>query len=146
MKEKFSKKLTEFLTGRYGGDPLNTVLSVTALVLVIIGSILGSTGSVVCNIIAAVLYLIAAAGLGFGFYRMLSRNLTARKAEYDWFTAKIVTPLKRMRSQLQTRHKQRKTHRFFKCPKCRQTVRVPRGKGKVKITCPKCGEVFVKET
>ena len=37
-------------------------------------------------------------------------------------------------------------HRYFECPKCRQPVRVPRGKGKISITCPKCKEKFVKNT
>lgn len=47
---------------------------------------------------------------------------------------------------MRERLKQRKTHRFFKCPECGVTVRVPKGKGKIKITCPKCKNAFVRNT
>ena len=134
---KFSERLDRFLQGRYGGDPLNTVISIAALV---------GFGKTACTVISIGLYVISAGGIGYSFFRMLSRDLTARKAEYDKYRKKVVEPLMRTRSELKTRSKQRKTHKFFKCPKCRQTVRVPKGKGKVRITCPKCGEVFIKET
>ena len=39
-----------------------------------------------------------------------------------------------------------KEHRYYTCPRCRQTVRVPKGKGKISITCPKCSERFIKKT
>ena len=143
---KFSERLDRFLQGRYGGDPLNTVISIAALVGFVAGSIIGSFGKTACTVISIVLYVISAGGIGYSFFRMLSRDLTARKAEYDKYRKKVVEPLMRTRSELKTRSKQRKTHKFFKCPKCRQTVRVPKGKGKVRITCPKCGEVFIKET
>ena len=143
---KLKQKLEQFLVGRYGGDPLNTVLCIVALALFIVGSILGSVAGKAGAIIAIVLYLAAAAGIGYSFFRMLSRDLTARRKEYETYRKKIVEPLRRAKSEFDTRRKQRKTHKFFKCPKCRQTVRVPRGKGKVRITCPKCGEVFIKET
>ncbi len=142
MKEKFK----QFLTGRYGGDPLNTVICVIALISFVLGALLGIFNSAPSFIIGTVLYLIAAAALAFSFFRMFSRDLSARRAEYDWYRSHIIVPLKRAKSEAATRRKQRKTHRFFKCPKCRQTVRVPRGKGRIKITCPKCGETFIKET
>lgn len=142
LKERFEK----FLQGRYGGDPLNTVVCIAALALFIVGSVLGAVGGKACTAISFVLYIAAAAGIGYSFFRMLSRDLTARRGEYEKYNEKIVKPLRRTRSELETRRKQRKTHRFFKCPKCRQTVRVPKGKGRVRITCPKCGETFVKET
>ena len=44
------------------------------------------------------------------------------------------------------RWQDRKTHRYFRCPQCRATVRVPRGKGKIRITCPKCKHQFVKKS
>ena len=39
-----------------------------------------------------------------------------------------------------------RNNRYYSCPKCRQTVRVPKGKGKIAITCPKCREKFIKKT
>lgn len=140
------QKLKQFFTGRYGGDPLNTVICVTALAAFAAGSVIGAVRNLPCALIAALFYVISAAALGFSFFRMLSRNLEARKRENDWFAEKVVAPIKRWRGGLDTKRRQKSTHKFFKCPKCRQTVRVPRGKGKIKITCPKCGEVFIKET
>ena len=142
MKERIKK----FFAGRYGGDPLNTVICILALVSFVCGSVLCNLGSLPCDIIGAFMYLVSAVSLGFSTFRMLSRNISARRAEYDWYRSKVIAPVKRRRSELATRRRQRETHKFFKCPKCRQTVRVPKGKGKVKITCPKCGEVFIKET
>ena len=140
------EKLKQFIKGCYGGDQLNTVISVTALVCFIAGALVGISNSLPCVILSSLLHLTAAASLGFSVFRMLSRDLTARKAENDWFASKVIEPLRLKKNEAATRARQRKTHRFFKCPKCRQTVRVPRGKGKIKITCPKCGETFVKET
>lgn len=140
------EKLKQFIGGCYGGDRLNTVISVTALASFIVGALVGISDSLPCVIISSFLHLIAAAALGFSVFRMLSHDLTARKAENDWYAEHIIAPLKRSKNEAATRSRQRKTHKFFKCPKCRQTVRVPRGKGKIRITCPKCGEVFVKET
>ena len=117
-----------------------------ALVSFVCGSVLSYANNIPCIIIGAVMYLISALALGFSAFRMLSRNTSARRAEYDWYRSKVIAPIKRRRSELATRRRQKETHKFFKCPKCRQTVRVPKGKGKVRITCPKCGEVFIKET
>ncbi len=67
--------------------------------------------------------------LGLVIFRTLSRNTYKRYRENRWFLMQF------------TRLKDR-THRYFTCPKCRQSVRVPRGKGKIMITCPKCKEKF----
>lgn len=66
-------------------------------------------------------------------YRMLSRNTYKRYQENRRFL------------QLLDRIKDRQ-NRYFKCPKCKQMVRVPKGKGKISITCPRCREKFVKKT
>ena len=70
-------------------------------------------------------------------FRMFSRNLQRRRAENAWFLTKFVYPVQRRRS---TGRQQRmdKDHKYFTCPNCRTVCRVPRGKGKIVITCPKC--------
>ncbi len=143
----FKDKLRGFLTGRYGGDPLNTVISVFSLVAliaaVVVASVFRTTAGV---IIAAVMYLVSLGALVLSIFRTFSRNLSARRAEYDWFRTRFIDPFKKGSAKRKARKAQSATHRFFKCPACRQTVRVPRGKGKIRITCPKCGNTFIKKT
>ena len=67
-------------------------------------------------------------------FRMFSRNLPKRRSENAWFLTKIVNPLKSQRARSRD-----KDHKYFTCPQCRTVCRVPRGKGKIIITCPKCG-------
>ncbi|MCR5611230.1 MAG: zinc-ribbon domain-containing protein [Clostridiales bacterium] len=143
----FKEKVRRFLTGRYGGDGLNTVISVFSLVSFITAVIVrAATDSTAGLIISIVFYLIAVGAIAFTVFRTFSRNLTARRAEYEWFRSHIIAPFTRKRNEIKTRTAQSATHRFFRCPKCRQTVRVPKGKGKIRITCPKCGEVFEKKS
>jgi ribosomal protein L37AE/L43A len=61
----------------------------------------------------------------YAIWRSLSRNTYKRYQENRKFL------------QFFDRLKDRQ-HRYFDCPKCRQPVRVPRGKGKIAITCPRC--------
>ncbi|MBO4562856.1 MAG: zinc ribbon domain-containing protein [Clostridia bacterium] len=144
---KFREKMRRFLSGRYGGDGLTTVLSVVSLASFIIAVIIRAAApDTAGTIVGGVFYALALASLAFSTFRIMSRDLTARRAEYDWYRRKIADPARRLKNEMKTRSAQRRTHRFFKCPKCRQTVRVPKGKGKVRITCPKCGEVFTRKT
>ncbi len=144
----FYERLRQFMMGRYGGDSLNTVLSTASFAGFIAGMIgrAAAPRSVAGLIICWVLYLVAFALMGFGIFRTLSRNLVARRAEYEWYRSHIKAPMQKRRNESKIRRAQAATHRFFKCPKCRQTVRVPKGKGKIKITCPKCGNSFVKKS
>ena len=116
-----------FMAGRYGTDKLGLTLLGAALVM----SLLSSFIPVVVVRLALTL---AYYGLMFwALFRMFSRNTYARYEENRKFL--------RFFDQLKDRD-----HRYFSCPKCRQTVRVPRGKGKIAITCPKCRERFIKKT
>ena len=144
----FQDKLRRFLEGRYGGDSLNTVLSGFSLLSFVVGLVLASVcrGKTAGTVFGIVFYLLAAAALALAVFRTFSRNKPARRAEFEWYRSRVIAPVKRRRSEAASRRAQSKTHRFFRCPKCRQTVRVPRGKGKIRITCHKCGEVFVKKS
>ena len=116
-----------FMTGRYGTDKLGLATLCTALVLSLLGSFIP---------LAPVKLVLTLAYYGLMFwalFRMFSRNTYARYEENRKFL--------RFFDQLKDRD-----HRYFTCPKCRQTVRVPRGKGKIAITCPKCREKFIKKT
>ena len=124
-----------FMTGRYGPDHLNIALVVVSLLLYLLSFITG---------IRLVLYL-SYALLALSVFRMLSRSIQRRRRENDRFI-RYWWPIKTKFKRFVEKIRSRKTHRFFKCPSCGNTLRVPRGKGKLQITCPKCGERFVKKT
>ena len=123
------------MIGRYGPDQLNLALVVAALIIGIVERIVRLP---VLTIISYV-FLIAA------IFRMLSKNLNARRRENDKFL-RIWWPVKQKVKGFIDRIKSGKGYRFFKCPGCRNTLRVPKGKGKIQITCPRCGERFIKKT
>ena len=127
--------LRNLMIGRYGPDHLNIAMIVVSLVISLLGGIIGFTP------LTYVSYILLALAL----FRMLSRNITKRRAENDKFIRywwPIRTRIKRSFANI----KHRKTHRFIKCPGCGNTLRVPIGKGKLQITCPKCGERFIRKT
>ena len=124
---KLAARLRNFMMGRYGTDRLNMAILGVGLV--------ASLMSVLIKFAPVNLALFALSyGMMFwAIFRTLSRNTYKRYQENRKFL------------QLTGRIKDRE-HRYFDCPKCRQMVRVPRGKGKISITCPRCREKFVKKT
>jgi len=124
---KLSAGLRSFMTGRYGTDRLNMVILGAGLV--------ASLLSVMISVqpFNLILWILSYVLMIWAIFRSLSRNTYKRYLENRKFL------------QIHDRLKDRQ-HRYFDCPKCRQTVRVPRGKGKISITCPKCKEKFVKKT
>ena len=116
-----------FMQGRYGGDKLNITL-----VWVALGSYI-LTLLIPVEIIKLVLIILSYILIAWSLFRMLSRNTYKRYQE------------NRKYLQLVDRIKDRE-HRYFDCPRCRQPVRVPRGKGKIAITCPKCRERFIRKS
>jgi ribosomal protein S27E len=123
------------MLGRNGPDHLSVAMLITSVAL---------------NLLARVPFLffltyLAFALLVFTGFRILSRNIPARRRENDKYL-KYWWPIKTKLRRFFTGLKDRKNHKFFKCPSCHNTLRVPKGKGKLQITCPKCGERFVKKT
>ena len=119
--------LRTFMVGRYGTDKLNMVILSAGLAACLVSAFVDS---VKVNLLLT--------GVSYGLmiwalYRSFSRNTYKRYQENRRFL------------QFFDRLKDRE-HRYYDCPKCRQVVRVPRGKGKIAITCPKCKERFVKKT
>ena len=78
------------------------------------------------------------------YLRIFSRNIYARQLENQRFM-QFWWKLKNGRSKRPSRE-QRKNYKVFSCPTCKQKLRVPRGKGKISISCPKCGRSFIKKT
>lgn len=124
-----------FMYGRYGQDNLNQFLSMSALMLYILSMVARWS---ILNSMALVFLL-------FSVYRMLSRNLEQRRQENFAFLrakSKVMVYINRINLRLRWR----KTHRYYQCPSCKQSLRVPKGKGNIVIHCPKCHTSFEKRT
>ena len=130
LREKFYR----FMQGRYGDDPLNRFLMIAALIAMILSIIWKPQ-----------FCLIALALLGWGYYRMFSRKVYTRAMENQRYLEVRVKALGRLNKERRLLA-QRKDYHIYKCPGCGQKVRVPRGKGKIEVHCPKCGKYFVKKS
>ncbi|MCD7756491.1 MAG: hypothetical protein LUJ09_09265 [Firmicutes bacterium] len=124
---KISAGMQRFMAGRYGTDKLNLWILGAGVVLCLIAMFVSNT--TVCLVLTLVSYGL----MIWALFRCMSRNTYKRYRENQRF------------SRFFERIKDRE-HRYYTCPKCRQPVRVPRGKGKISIRCPKCGEKFTKKT
>ena len=124
---RISQAFRRFMMGRYGTDKLNSLLLGLSLATCFLSVLFA--GGVAGYIFSAIYYVLVSLML----FRCLSRNTYKRYQE----NRKYLLLIERIRD---------KEHRYFTCPRCRQTVRVPRGKGKIAITCPKCKEKFTKKT
>jgi len=122
----------KIMYGRYGLDQL----SVALLILSVIMSLVGRIGQWVLVQILSWIPII------FCYFRVFSKNLYARGKENAVFL-RYWTKIKASCRSFVYRMKSAKTYRFFKCPTCSQRLRVPKGKGKISITCPKCGNSFI---
>lgn len=127
--------LRRLMYGRYGSDTLNRALMLLALLLIAIWSFVR----------ISLLSLLILAVLAVCYFRMFSRDISRRQMENERFLAWWM-PKSRSLADARARWHDRKTHRFYKCRCCKTRLRVPRGKGKITITCPKCGNQFVKKT
>ena len=125
--DRMRQGLQRFMAGRYGTDKLNTVILTTGVILCLVAMLIPSdVVKLICTVLSYVLMILA-------IFRTMSRNTYKRYRE----NRRFLMLLDRVKD---------KQHRYFDCPKCRQPVRVPRGKGKIAITCPKCREKFVRKT
>ena len=129
------EKLRQFMIGRYGTDGLNQFLSIASLVLLLIAII---------SRVNLFTYL-GAALLIFCYYRTFSRNISKRTEEnYRFYSLKD-----RFNNKFRSLKEQwanRKLYHYYRCPQCRQKLRVPRGRGRIQISCPRCGTQFIKKS
>lgn len=129
------------MQGRYGNDQLNNFLMKTFLVEFILYFLLRG----VSRGLSTLMYYLGFATIIYVYYRLLSRNIYKRASENQAFLNKTANIRNKINSQ-KSIIKQRKTHRIYKCPTCKQKVRVPKGKGKISIHCPKCDTYFIKRS
>lgn len=123
----FSNGLSRFMSGRHGSDRLNLTILTTGLIICLVGALIPvAMVRLICSLVSY--------GLMFwAMFRMLSRNTYKRYEE----NRRYLMLLDRIKDR---------DHKYFSCPKCHQPVRVPKGKGKISITCPRCKEKFVRKT
>ena len=124
---KIKMGLMRFMSGRYGTDKLNSHLLWTGVAFCLLSMFMPLAGLVLAMTGLSYLFM------GIAVFRCLSRNTYKRYQE----NRKYLAFWSRVRDR---------EHKYFSCPRCRQSVRVPKGKGKIAITCPKCKEKFIKKT
>ena len=129
------KRFMDFMSGRYGTDELSKFMLAVCLVLLVINIFTGVQG----------VYLIALVLLGVCYFRMFSRNYVKRSDENRKYLD-TVWKIKNWFLKKKNRIIQSKDFHIYKCPSCGQKIRIPRGKGKICITCPKCRNQFEKKS
>lgn len=135
MKNNWKNKMMQFMQGRYGADQMGQMISAVSMVFLIISLFSRNQAW----------FLLAVIGIVYNYFRMFSKNISKRYAEnqkYLKMTAGIRRKLASWKSQLA----QRKIYHIYRCPGCKQKIRVPRGHGKIEIRCPKCNTRFVKKS
>ena len=129
------QKLMQFMIGRNGNDDLNRFLLAADMVLILLSVVFSRSFGRFLSPVALIL-------LGFTYFRMFSRDLMRRNDE----NCKYLRIREHVLSQFRIRKEQwvqRKEYKFFVCPSCKATLRVPKGRGKIKIVCRKCGNSFM---
>lgn len=126
--------LNKFMSGRYGADQL-------AVALIVLSAILTFTGNLAK---ISVLSYLSYVPMALCIFRMLSRNVQKRRAENYKFVTLMGPVSTWSRKKINMLADQK--HRYFKCPYCKAQLRLPKGKGKIKISCPVCKKEFIKKT
>lgn len=129
------EKLMRFMQGRYGTDTLSMTLIWSSLICIVLDNFL-RTG---------ILNFIGLGLLIYAYTRIFSRNYGKRSAENRWFLDRTKGIRGIFNNQLKY-IKIRKTHHIYTCKSCKQKIRIPKGKGKIMVTCPKCKTQFVKRS
>ena len=131
MRERFRR----FMAGRYGTAALNQFLSIVSIVLLLVA-------------LLTRVNLFTWVGMGvliWCYYRTFSRNIPKRTEEnYKFYTLK--QQLEGKVRSLKEQWANRKLYHYYRCPQCRQKLRVPRGRGRIQISCPRCGTQFIKKS
>jgi len=126
---KFRYKIAQFMIGRRGFDQFSRDLSTLALILIIIDLFMAS------DFLSTLGFLI----IIYAYYRAFSKNLAKRHEENNWYVTFVGN---KIRAYLK---RDRKNFTYFKCPQCKQSLRAPKGRGKIRVTCSRCHNIFEKK-
>lgn len=127
------EKIIRFMNGRYGPDQFSRFLLGAAVAAAVLSMVFHWR----------LFYYLSFLLIIYGYFRILSRDFGKRSKEnaaYLHFTGRFWNMIGRRKNE----REQRKNYHIYKCPECGQKIRIPKGKGKIEITCPKCGKRFIK--
>lgn len=127
--------MQSFMAGRYGYDELSRAMSIIALICLLVAMF---TGWPLLSTVALILWV-------WALIRSYSKNISKRQLERQSYL-RLTGRIKGWFGTKKRAWSERKTHCYFKCPNCKKTLRVPKGKGKIKITCPECKTQITKKT
>jgi hypothetical protein len=128
-------KIYRFMRSRYGNDQLSMFLTWAGLIFMVID----------CFTKIGIFYLVGIVMFVYGYIRIFSKQYEKRAAQNKWFlekTSGIRNVFKRMKKSKEAG----KDYKIFTCPRCEQMIRIPKGKGRIEIRCPKCGNTFIKKS
>lgn len=140
--DKFKTWLADFMRGRYGHDELNRTLCIVVIVLLVISLITQALGwflGAPMQRLSRVVNWLGLLGLIIVMFRSFSRNFDKRRAENEWFLEHRASAAEKNRKR-KRRAQNNKEFKYLTCASCGQEMRVPRGKGTIKVKCPKCGQ------
>lgn len=127
-----AEKIRRFFYGRNGFDDLAKLFLISSFIMFFI------YGFWPVGIVKLILSLITWSLMGYAYFRILSKKVYKRKKENQKYLGFI--------NINKAKWKHRKTHKFYRCPKCKTWLRLPKGRGKITITCVKCSTKFDKKT
>lgn len=132
------EKLMRFMYGRYGIDSFGKCTIGVGLVAIVLSNFVNYR-------IGSVLSFIAWVCIIYSYFRMFSKNTYKRATENQAYLAKTYK-IRCFFARQKNMMAQKKTHHIYKCPSCKQKIRIPKGKGRIEIRCPKCSTTFIKKS
>lgn len=132
------EKLAKLMYGRYGVDQLGRAMLIFALVLCVLSLFVPRRLSVIIYYISLILIILM-------YIRMFSKNIQKRYQENNKYLSLKASFLRKFQREKEI-FSQRRFYHFYRCPRCRQRIRIPRGKGRIEIRCPKCSQTFIKKS
>jgi len=130
-KSDFNRRAAEWLSSRNGADAAANVAAFLAIVLYIVGFVTGAS-----PVIWAALALLV-----YALFRMMSKDVARRSRENAKFL-EAMGPFGIWFSDPTAAWREQRSYKHFACPNCKQRIRIPRGKGKIRVTCPRCHQKF----
>ena len=132
------EKLAKLMYGRYGVDQLGREMLIFALVLCVLSLFVPRRLSGIIYYISLILIILM-------YIRMFSKNIQKRYQENNKYLSLKASFLRKFQREKEI-FSQRRFYHFYRCPRCRQRIRIPRGKGRIEIRCPKCFQTFIKKS
>lgn len=129
----WKEKLRIWMTGRYGIDELSRCIIAISLLCMLVS--LAARNQII--------YALAIAFLVLSYIRAFSKNYAKRYKENQLYL-KYTYPIRDRCRRWKHEILMRKDYHIYRCPSCKQKIRIPRGKGRIIVTCPKCKTQFEK--